>query len=83
MGGHFNPTNEAFTEQPRDIQPPVVTAAKAPKPLGVHVVLLLHLPRGETEGEQRYCVDFDTRWKFSFVDSIFSADALGLPDVEV
>jgi hypothetical protein len=54
-----------------------------PAPQGIHVVLLLHLPRGEAEGDQRYCVDFDTRWSFAFVDSIVAADSIGLPDVEL
>lgn len=48
----------------------------------VNVIILLHLPRGEVEGDCRYCVDFDTRWHFAFVDSIFSAESMGLPDVE-
>ena len=46
-------------------------------------MLLIHLSRGEAEGESRYSIDFDTRWKLAFVDSIASADAAGLPNVEV
>ena len=48
----------------------------------VHVLLLIHLPRGNDEGDGKYLVDFDTRWKFAFVDSIEAANTLGLPDIE-
>lgn len=47
---------------------------------GVHVLLLIHLPRG-SDGVN-YCVSFDARWRYVFVDSIASADAAGLPDFE-
>lgn len=30
----------------------------------------------------RYCVSFDARWRYVFVDSVVSADAAGLPDFE-
>ena len=48
---------------------------------GVHVVLLVHLARGDESGaDSRFCVDFDTRWNYAFVDSLTTAS--GLPDIE-
>jgi hypothetical protein len=47
---------------------------------GVHVILLLHLPRGI---ENKFCLSFDLRWKYVFVDSTASAMASGLPDVDL
>lgn len=49
---------------------------------GIHVILLLHLPRGETASESTYSIDFDTRWRIAFVDSVSSADVNGLPTAE-
>ena len=46
---------------------------------GVHVILLLHLPRGL---DNKFCVSFDMRWRYAFVDSIESNARIGLPDVE-
>lgn len=48
---------------------------------GIHVIMLIHLCRGDDAGgEGKYCVDFDTRWNYAFVDSISTAP--GLPDIE-
>jgi hypothetical protein len=50
--------------------------------LNIHVIILIHLPRGETSTDSTFNIDFDTRWKVAFVDSIQAADFTGLPDVE-
>lgn len=51
------------------------------KAYGIHVVLLIHLARGDESGaDGRYCVDFDTRWRYAFVDALSTIP--GLPDVE-
>ena len=54
-------------------------ARKKKERRGVHVVLLLHLPRGV---DNKFCVSFDLRWRYAFVDSVFGNLASGLPDVE-
>lgn len=44
---------------------------------GVHVVLLVHLPRNEY-----YAFDFDRRWRLAFIDSIEPAKSTGLPSIQ-
>jgi hypothetical protein len=48
--------------------------------LNIHVILLIHLPRGETSSESTFNIDFDTRWAVAFLDSIQAAETSGLPD---
>jgi hypothetical protein len=50
--------------------------------LNIHVIILIHLPRGETSTDSTFNIDFDTRWNVAFVDSIQAADFTGLPDAE-
>ncbi len=51
-------------------QPEAVAVAVEDGVRGVHVILLLHLPRGTSEHSSgSYFIDFDTRWQFSFVDA--------------
>jgi hypothetical protein len=45
---------------------------------GIHVMLLLHLPRAENT----FSFDFDHRWRYVFVDSIEPAKNSGLPDLQ-
>jgi hypothetical protein len=53
-------------------------SARAPK--GIHVVLLLHLPRA---GDKKFCVDFSPHWRCAFVDSMSTSNRIrGLPSVE-
>ena len=60
----------------------VMPDAEIVKKANIHIILLIHLSRCGDDGDGKYCVDFDTRWKFAFVDSVQPADSLGLPDVE-
>jgi len=46
---------------------------------GVHVIILIHAPRSS---DSMYCVSFDTRWNYCFVDAIEPPFNAGLPDVE-
>lgn len=70
------PDSEHPADVPLNDQQPEPSAPK------LHVVMLIHLPRGSDDGDARYSVDFDTRWHYAFVDSVLPADAAGLPDVE-
>ena len=45
----------------------------------LHLMVLLHLPRGD--GQTSYSVDYSAKWKVAFVDSIESQDDSGLPDL--
>eukprot|EP00468_Gymnochlora_sp_CCMP2014_P001514 CAMPEP_0167741726 /NCGR_PEP_ID=MMETSP0110_2-20121227/1016_1 /TAXON_ID=629695 /ORGANISM="Gymnochlora sp., Strain CCMP2014" /LENGTH=5340 /DNA_ID=CAMNT_0007625809 /DNA_START=69 /DNA_END=16091 /DNA_ORIENTATION=- len=47
-------------------------------PKGVHVVILVHLPRGDLQ----FLIDFDKRWRMAFVDDIEPAANTGLPDIQ-
>jgi len=56
--------------------------------MGIHVVILIHLPRGDAanvvtsnSNNAQYSLDFDTRWRAAFVDSM-SASTNGLPEAE-
>jgi hypothetical protein len=54
-------------------------AAPAPGAIaGIHVVLLVHLPRNENS----FSFDFDHRWKYVFVDSIEPPHSVGLPTLQ-
>jgi hypothetical protein len=44
-----------------------------------HVLLLVHLPRGQA-GQAAVAVDFNKRWQYAFVDAIDSGTS-GLPDL--
>lgn len=48
--------------------------------LNIHVIFLIHLPRGETTSDSTFNIDFDTRWAVAFLDSIQAAEISGLPD---
>jgi hypothetical protein len=52
-------------------------------PVRLHVLLLVHLPRGDVESVHQHSVDFDSRWQYAFVDLVASAKSTGLPDIEV
>uniref|UniRef100_A0A7S0DVA6 Uncharacterized protein n=1 Tax=Amorphochlora amoebiformis TaxID=1561963 RepID=A0A7S0DVA6_9EUKA len=47
-------------------------------PKGIHVVVLVHLPRGDLQ----FLIDFDKRWRMAFVDDIEPAANTGLPDIQ-
>ena len=44
---------------------------------GVHVMLVLHLPRNDL----KYCFDFDLRWRYAFIDSVQPGASSGLPSI--
>jgi hypothetical protein len=48
-------------------------------PIGVHMMVLLHLPRGS---DMQYCMDFSPQWRCAFVDAMEDKDHLGLPSIE-
>ena len=59
---------------------------------GIHVVILVHLPRGDTtnvwnpscpknSADSYFSLDFDTRWRVAFVDCMSSSNN-GLPEAE-
>jgi RZ type zinc finger domain/AAA domain (dynein-related subfamily) len=56
----------------------VVERAASDGPRGVHVVMLIHLPRGDIA----YNFDFDKRWNYAFIDSTMPAHVTGLPDIQ-
>ena len=43
------------------------------------VIVLVHLPRAS---DLNFCVDFDSRWAYGFVDNVLPASQQGLLDVE-
>lgn len=56
--------------------------------MGIHVVILVHLPRGDASNvmsvksrNAQYALDFDTRWRAAFIDSM-SISSNGLPEAE-
>lgn len=55
-------------------------AAGAVKGVSRHILLLVHLPRGQAG--QLIPVDFNKRWKYAFVDAIDSSDTNGMPDMQ-
>jgi len=50
-----------------------------PEDLGVHLMLLIHLPRNDSANFKN---DFDSRWHSVFVDSIQATETSGLPDIQ-
>ena len=55
-------------------------AEKKKKTKSLDVIVLVHLPRGMADLD--FCVDFDSRWAYAFVDSVLPASSHGLLDVE-
>jgi MoxR-like ATPase len=73
------PEPESLEPEPEgeaDAAPIQTQTGKVPT---LDVILLVHLPRAV---DCNFCIDFDTRWNYAFVDSIVPASDQGLLDVE-
>lgn len=73
---------DALTTQAEDVEEAVSTTTSANSQQtrrGIHVVMLLHLPRGATN---KWCASYDLRWRLAFVDGVHAANNIGLPPVQ-
>lgn len=74
------PTEAAGAAEPTALPEAPAAPAEAERARrGIHVVMLLHLPRGVAN---KWCASFDLRWRLAFVDDVRAANATGLPPVE-
>ena len=52
-----------------------LTSSASGRASGIHVMLLVHLPR--TSDLASFTFDFDLRWRYAFLDSVESAKSTG------
>eukprot|EP01048_Picozoa_sp_COSAG05_P017147 COSAG05_NODE_2300_length_3258_cov_2.192149_1_plen_1074_part_01 len=80
----FEPEPEPEPEPESELdhsQPPPEDTGAAPQARRktLDIILLVHLPRSS---DSHFCVDFDKRWNYAFVDQVIPASDHGLLDVE-
>ena len=78
----FEPEPEPDMDDPQaepeeDASTAAAAAGKRHKTLDV--IVLVHLPR---TSDLNFCIDFDSRWSYGFVDNVLPASQQGLLDVE-